>query len=906
LVGTLLPLEQEARARAPRRFWLAIATACAVALPAAATGGSAASAAVQMAEVATGSPPTLVAAPSISGISRQGQTLTADPGSWSGTSSITFAYQWRRCTFAGSPCSDIGGATATVYTLGETDVGATIRIAVTASNSEGSATAASAPTAAVSAQALAIGDPVIAAAGDIACDPTDPNFNGGVGTSTYCHQKNTSDLLVNAGLSGVLAVGDVQYWCDGAGAFSKSYGPTWGRVKSITHPTTGNHEYYTSGGTDCDTSGKGEGYFTYFGASAGDPAKGYYSFDVGSWHLVALNSSCSKVGGCGVGSPQEQWLKADLAAHPTACTLAYWHHSRFSSKTPGTMTQALWQDLYDAGAELALTGHVHNYERLAPQDPNGVYDPAAGIREIVVGTGGKSLEGFPTTLNPNSEVRGRTFGILRLTLHARSYDWQFVPEAGKTFTDSGSTFCHGGGPDATPPETSIISGPSGSVPTTSASFSFASSEPDSTFDCTLDGAPFTPCSSPVSYAGLAEGSHSFHVRATDAAGNADPTPATGSWTVDVTPPQTSIDSGPPAETTSATAGFSFSSSESASTFACSLDGAVFTSCSSPAFYSGLAQGSHSFQVRATDTAGNADPTPAVATWTVLASSDATPPTVALTAPAAGATVSGTVTLTATAADDVAVDHVEFLVGAVIVGTDSSAPYSVAWNSAAVPDGLVTISARAIDTAGNSATSPGASVMVANGSLFSDGFESGDLSAWTNVVTGGDGSAAAQNAVVRSGSFAAELTETGNTGSVAYLRKTFDTARSDLIVSAWFQLLAEGVSGGNVPVFRLLDAGGGRIISVYRQNLSGDKLWVTYGGVYYSTSGTLPIGAWGKVELRVIGAGTGAATVTVLLNGSVVYQSTSATLASAVAKVQIGNETARQAFTLVVDDVVATG
>jgi hypothetical protein len=208
-------------------------------------------------------------------------------------------------------------------------------------------------------------------------------------------------------------------------------------------------------GTDRDTTGKGAGYFGYFGSAAGDPTKGYYSFDVGSWHLIALNTNCNKVGGCGVGSAQEQWLKADLAAHPTACTLAYFHYPLFSSKTPLTAASTFWSDLYAAGADVVISAHVHNYERFAPQDPNGTYDPAKGIREFVVGTGGMSLEGFPTTVSPNSEVRARNFGVLELTLHSTSYDWQFVPDGrnGNTFSDSGSGTCHFA--DATPPVVSV-------------------------------------------------------------------------------------------------------------------------------------------------------------------------------------------------------------------------------------------------------------------------------------------------------------------------------------------------------------------------------------------------------------------------------------------------------------------
>ena len=196
----------------------------------------------------------------------------------------------------------------------------------------------------------------------------------------------------------------------------------------------GNHEYLTRAAN---------GYFSYFGAAAGDPATGYYSFDVGAWHVVALNSNCSAVGGCASGSPQERWLRADLAAHPAACTLAYWHHPRFSSGEHGNEPayDAFWRDLYAAGADVVLNGHDHDYERFAPQDPSGGSDLARGVREFVVGTGGKNHYRF-LTLQPNSQVRdATTFGVLELTLHRTSYDWRFLPEPGKTFTDSGSAVC---------------------------------------------------------------------------------------------------------------------------------------------------------------------------------------------------------------------------------------------------------------------------------------------------------------------------------------------------------------------------------------------------------------------------------------------------------------------------------
>jgi len=381
-----------------------------------------------------------------------------------------------------------------------------------------------------SAAPAAAADPVIAAAGDIACDPTHAFFNGGAGSSTYCHEQYTSNLMVNQGLSAVLPVGDVQYWCDGAGAFALSYGPTWGRLKALTFPATGNHEYYTSGGTDCDATGQGRGYFAYFGTAAGDPAKGYYSYDIGAWHLIALNTNCAKVGGCGAGSPQETWLKADLAAHPNACTLAYYHYPVHSSKTPLTAASVFLQDLYNAGADVVLDAHVHNYERFAPQTPTGAADPATGIREFVVGTGGMSLEGFPTTIAANSEVRARAFGILKLTLHPTGYDWQFVPDGrnSNTFSDSGTSPCHGapGAADTTPPTVSVSAPAGGATVAGSTTISADATDAGGVnhVDFLVDGAVVaTDATAPYSTAWdtttVADGSHAITARAVDNATN---------------------------------------------------------------------------------------------------------------------------------------------------------------------------------------------------------------------------------------------------------------------------------------------------------------------------------------------------------------------------------------------------
>ena len=241
--------------------------------------------------------------------------------------------------------------------------------------------------------------------------------------------------LLDANAGTVMALGDLAY-PNGAPEEFKCYDKTWGRVKDRTRPAVGNHEFHSMGASY---------YFQYFGAAAGDPKTGYYSYELGTWHVVVLNSECKEVGGCEAGSPEEKWLRADLAAHPAGCTLTYFHKPRFSSGlNHGNDPEvgAFWQALYDANAELILNGHDHDYERFAPQDPNGRADAKRGIREFVVGTGGKNLREFGIP-KANSEVRNNTaFGVLKLTLKATGYDWKFIPQAGKTFTDSGSGNCH--------------------------------------------------------------------------------------------------------------------------------------------------------------------------------------------------------------------------------------------------------------------------------------------------------------------------------------------------------------------------------------------------------------------------------------------------------------------------------
>jgi calcineurin-like phosphoesterase family protein len=260
-----------------------------------------------------------------------------------------------------------------------------------------------------------------------------------VGCSDLTGAEATAKLI-DAIPGTVFAAGDLAYQRGSLEEFQKCYGPTWGRFKARTRPTPGNHEYNGAPAT---------GYFRYWDGRAGDPGKGYYSYDLGTWHIVVLNTNCEskELGGCAEGSPEETWLKQDLAAHPSACTLAYGHHALFSSglfskHAEHPELRALWQDLYDAQADLILAGHEHSYERFAPQNPQGNPDPEHGIREIVVGTGGRSHTPLGYA-KPNSEIRDdKTYGVLKLTLSPGGYRWEFIPVAGKTFHDSGEGTCH--------------------------------------------------------------------------------------------------------------------------------------------------------------------------------------------------------------------------------------------------------------------------------------------------------------------------------------------------------------------------------------------------------------------------------------------------------------------------------
>lgn len=257
---------------------------------------------------------------------------------------------------------------------------------------------------------------------------------GDIGTCESDDDEAVAELVETLAGS-VLLLGDIVYPSGTTDQFANCFDPAWGQFRSRFRPVPGNHEYKTAAAA---------GYFGYFGHGAGEPNKGWHSFDAGPWHVVALNSNCAAVGGCAAGSEQERWLRADLARSTARCTLAYWHHARFSSGSvhgSDPVTGDLWRALADSQAEVVVTAHEHHYERFAPLDPGGRVDPARGIRSFVVGTGGRSHYEFGEP-REGSEVRNAsTFGLLELTLSAEGYRWRFVPVGGEGFTDEGEGRC---------------------------------------------------------------------------------------------------------------------------------------------------------------------------------------------------------------------------------------------------------------------------------------------------------------------------------------------------------------------------------------------------------------------------------------------------------------------------------
>ena len=347
-----------------------------------------------------------------------------------------------------SATAEVGGTVQLTATVTPASATATVawsssNTAVAAVSSSGLVTAVSAGVATITASAgTRSGSSTISVALPPP-QPSQPQTLVGAGDIASCFSSGdalTADLLETIPGT-IFTTGDNAYPNGSTTDYTNCYGPSWGRssLKARTKPSPGNHEYQTAGGA---------GYFQYFGSAAGTQGQGYYSYNLGEWHIIVLNSNsnCSTIS-CAAGSAQEQWLRADLAAHRNyACTLAYWHHPRFNSGAQhgnNTNVTALWNALYEHNADVILNGHEHVYERFAPQTPNGLLDNARGIRQFTIGSGGNGHYAFEATPEPNSEARDNTaYGVLKLTLRTGGYDWQFVSAAGSSYADSGSGTCH--------------------------------------------------------------------------------------------------------------------------------------------------------------------------------------------------------------------------------------------------------------------------------------------------------------------------------------------------------------------------------------------------------------------------------------------------------------------------------
>jgi hypothetical protein len=274
-------------------------------------------------------------------------------------------------------------------------------------------------------ETVTTGPQVLLAAGDIAeCE--------------HEGDEATARILAEYPGATIAPLGDNAYQEGTLSQYENCYGPSWGQFEDRTRPATGNHDHSTK---------NAQGYWDYFGSRGGPYDNYYYSYDLGAWHVVVLNSDCWRVGGCEVDDPQIQWLREDLQQNPSVCTLAYWHRPPFSSGRYGdpentARVRPLWDTVYEEGVDLVLTGHEHSYERFAPMDAEGNRDDQ-GVRLIVAGTGGGNLRSFKYDPLPTTEIRNDdTWGVLKLTLTPSDYSWEFLPVAGESFTDSGSGRCH--------------------------------------------------------------------------------------------------------------------------------------------------------------------------------------------------------------------------------------------------------------------------------------------------------------------------------------------------------------------------------------------------------------------------------------------------------------------------------
>jgi hypothetical protein len=278
-----------------------------------------------------------------------------------------------------------------------------------------------------------IGGPASTSAAKVARAPLILLAAGDIGDCNSNGAKLTG-RLIESRPGTVAAIGDTAYPNGSRSDFANCYDPFWGGFKARTRPAVGNHEYFSANAAP---------YFAYFGHKAAPPG-GYYSYGLGRWHIVVLNSNCDKIGGCGVGSAQMDWLKKDLARHPARCTLAYWHSPRFSSGMHGSdeTMQPIWATLARAGADIVLNGHDHDYQRFAPLNAAGKIDRARGMREFIVGTGGGPLRPVSGTVVGSQKIIALQWGVLRLKLSANRAYWRFLSTPNGRVLDSGSSACH--------------------------------------------------------------------------------------------------------------------------------------------------------------------------------------------------------------------------------------------------------------------------------------------------------------------------------------------------------------------------------------------------------------------------------------------------------------------------------
>jgi Calcineurin-like phosphoesterase len=293
----------------------------------------------------------------------------------------------------------------------------------------------------------ASGNKVVLAVGDMACDTSDPNFNGGAGTSTHCAEQRVSNrMATETSRDAVLGLGDYQYSCSDPKDWQVSYDQTYGQFDSIINPIAGNHEYNTGTdpyGSPCPTdNATATTYFTHFGEAAHQSTGGHYTVTLGNWLIIGLNAECSKtgVGGCGATSPQTKWLNQQLTGVTQPCILAMWHQPRWWSGGNAKAYGPWWQSLYNAGADVVLNGHVHNYQRFKPLNPSGVEDPA-GITEYIVGTGGEAADGIKAATTIVPAAKAKAFGYLKMTLYSSSWSAEFIDSSGVVL-DTSSGNCH--------------------------------------------------------------------------------------------------------------------------------------------------------------------------------------------------------------------------------------------------------------------------------------------------------------------------------------------------------------------------------------------------------------------------------------------------------------------------------